>query len=148
MLWTWPTTRYGNLWSEMDRLQREMNRLFQPFARTADPAQDGFPAVNIWAGEDNALLTAEVPGVDPDKIEVTVKENTVTIRGTRERDALKADEEYLRQERGAGTFVRSFTLPFHVDGNKVTAQYRMGILQLMLPRSEADKPRKITINAA
>lgn len=147
MLWTWPTTRYGNLWGDMDRLQREMNRLFEPAARAAGRRQGDFPAVNIWTGEDDALLTAEIPGVDPEKIEVTVKNDTVTVRGARQADEVKEGESYLRQERGAGTFVRSFALPFHVDGDKVTAQYRMGILQLTLPRREADKPKKIAVNA-
>jgi len=124
-----------------------MNRLFEPFARVGGAAQGNFPAVNIWTGEDNALLTAEIPGVDPAKIEVTVKDDTVTIRGSRELDELKEGESYRRQERGAGTFVRAFALPFRVDGDKVTAQYRMGILQLTLPRREADKPKKIAINA-
>ena len=147
MLWTWPTTRYGNVWGEMDRLQREVNRLFEPAARTAGRRQGDFPAVNIWTGEDDALLTAEIPGVNPEKIEVSVKNDTVTIRGARETDVVKKGESYLRQERGAGTFVRSFSLPYDVDGDKVTAQYRMGILQLTLPRSEADKPKKIAVNA-
>ena len=145
MLWTWPTRRYGNLWDEMDRLHRQVHRLFEPQARQTNG--DSFPAVNIWTGEDNALLTAEVPGVDPSTIEVTVKNDTVTIRGNRELDGLKDGESYLRQERGAGTFVRSFALPFHVDGDKVTAHYRTGILQLTLPRREEDKPRKIAITA-
>jgi len=147
MLWTWPTVRYGNLWSEMDRLQREMNRLFEPAARAGGGGHGDFPAVNIWTGQDNALLTAEIPGVDPAKVEVTVKNDTVTIRGSREPEALGQDENLLRQERGAGSFVRSFALPFHVDGDRVTAQYRMGILQLTLPRREEDKPKKIVINA-
>ena len=147
MLWTWPRTRYGSLWGEMDRLQREMNRLFEPVARTTGRRQGDFPAVNIWTGEEDALLTAEIPGVDPERIEETVKEDTVTLRGSSEREAVKEGESYLRRERGAGTFVRSFALPFHVDGDKVTAQYRLGILQLTLPRSEADKPKKITVNA-
>jgi HSP20 family protein len=134
------------MWSEMDRLQREMNRLFQPFAAGRRGAGN-FPAVNIWTGEDNALLTAEIPGVDPDKLEVTVKDNTVTIRGSREAEELKEDESYLRQERGAGTFVRSFALPFQVDGGNVSAQYQKGILQLTLPRAEEDKPKKISVNA-
>jgi HSP20 family protein len=147
MLWTWPTTRYGNTWSEMDRLQREVNRLFEPFSRAGTAANESFPAVNIWTGEDKALLTAEIPGVAPDKVEVTVKDNTVTVRGSRDSEALKEGETYLRQERGAGVFVRSFTLPFHVDAAKVTADYRMGVLQLTLPRREEDRPRKITVNA-
>jgi len=148
MLWTWPATRYGTPWGDMDRLQREMNRLFEPVARPAGRGPDNFPAANIWTGEDEALLTAELPGVDPDKIEVTVKDDTVTIRGSREQGNLKEGESYLRQERGVGNFVRAFALPFHVDGEKVTAQYQMGILQLTLPRREQDKPRKITVSAA
>lgn len=145
MLWTWPTTRYGNLWDEMDRLHRQVHGLFEPRARAA--ARDSFPAANIWTGEDNALLTAEIPGVDPEKVEVTVKDSTVTIRGDRELDGLKEGESYLRQERGAGTFVRSFALPFRVDADKVTAHCRTGILQLTLPRREVDKPKKIAIAA-
>lgn len=146
MLWTWPTTRYGSLWGDVDRLQREMNRLFEPLVRTG-AGSGNFPAVNIWTGEDEALLTAEIPGVDPEKIEITVKADTVTIRGSRQLEELKKGESYLRQERGAGSFVRSFSLPFHVDDGKVTAQYRMGILQLTLPRREEDKPKKIAIKA-
>ncbi|MBN2451963.1 MAG: Hsp20/alpha crystallin family protein [Lentisphaeria bacterium] len=130
----------------MDRLQRELNRLFEPLAGVVR-AGGNFPAVNIWTGEDEALLTAELPGIDPAKIEVSVKNDTVTVRGSRELEELRSGESYVRQERGAGTFVRSFALPFPVDSEKVTAQYRVGILQLRLPRSESDKPRKITVKA-
>ncbi len=147
MLWTWPTDRYGGLWRDMDRLQREMNRLFEPFSRTAAGAGGDFPAVNIWTGEDDVILTAEIPGVDPDTLEVTVKNDTVTLRGSREANGLEEGESYLRHERGAGRFVRSFALPFPVEGDAVTAQYRMGILQVTLPRREEDKPKKITVNA-
>jgi len=146
MLWTWPTNRYGSLWGELDRLQRQMNRLFEPFAG-GQSGTGNFPAVNLWTGEDKALLTAELPGIDPDKLEVTVKDNTVTIRGIRECEKLKEGESYLRQECGAGTFVRSIALPFKVDDANISAQYQKGILQLTLPRAEADKPRKITVNA-
>lgn len=147
MLWTWPTTRSGNLWNDVNRLHQEMNRLFEPFAR-ARHGEDGFPAVNIRTAEDDAVLTAEIPGVDPESIEVTVKDDTVTIRGKRESEALKDGESYLRHERGGGRFVRSFSLPFPVDSAKVAARYRKGILELTLPRSEEDKPRKIEVHAA
>jgi len=146
MLWTWPTSRHGSLWSELDRLQREMNRLFEPFSG-GQGGSGNFPAVNIWTGADDALLTAELPGLNPDQLEITVKDNTVTIRGSRETEPLAEGESYLRQERGTGTFVRSFALPFQVDNTKVTAQYQKGILQLTLPRAEADKPKKISVKA-
>jgi HSP20 family protein len=147
MIWTWPTQRYATAWDDMDRLQRELNRLFEPLNRgSREPAQ--FPAVNIWSSADTVLLTAEVPGVSPETLDVSVKDDTVTIRGSREAEAPKQGETLLRQERGAGAFARSFALPFHVDAGKVTAQYRTGVLQVMLPRAEADKPKRIKVSAA
>lgn len=147
MLWTWPTKRYGSPWGELDRLQREFNQLLAPLTRSGVSVFGEFPAVNTWVGDDNALLTAELPGIDPDKLEITVKNDTLTIRGNREAEKLDKDQTLIRQERGAGSFVRSFSLPFRVDAGKVAAQYQKGILQLVLPRLEADKPKKITVKA-
>ena len=147
MLWTWPTKQRNGIWSELDRLHREVSQLMEPFGRGALAATGEFPAVNIWTGEDDAILTAELPGIDPGKLEITVKNNTVTIRGTREQENVGKDRTALRNERGSGTFVRSFSLPFHLDADKVKAHYQKGVLQVMLPRSEADKPKKIAVNA-
>lgn len=147
MMWTWPTGRYRNSWDDLERLQQEMNRLFGPFGRSGGRAEGEFPAVNIWANADMALLTAELPGVNPEAIEVTVKNDAVTVRGSREPEALSKGESYVRQERGAGSFVRSFSLPFVVDGQKVTARYHLGVLQLTLPRAEDDRPKRIAVKA-
>ena len=92
-------------------------------------------------------MTAELPGIDPKALEITVKNNTVTIRGSREVEEPGEGRTALRRERGEGTFVRSFSLPFRLDADKVSAQYQKGVLQVMLPRSEADKPKKISVNA-
>jgi HSP20 family protein len=147
MLWTWPTGRTWSTWDDLGRLQREVNRLFEPFGKSGGRAEGEFPAVNIWTNADTALLTAELPGVAPEAIEVSVKSDTVTIRGGRELEAPGKGESDVRQERGAGSFVRSFSLPFVVDGQKVTAQYRLGVLQLTLPRAEDDKPKRIAVKA-
>lgn len=147
MLWTWPSNTQGSLWGELDRLHREMNRLFEPYAGVTASSRGNFPAVNVWAGDEDALLTAELPGIDPASLEITVKQDTVTIRGERKAEALQKGESFLRQERGSGNFVRSFALPFHVDAAKVTALYQKGILQVTLPKHEAEKPKKITVNA-
>lgn len=146
MLWTWPTQRYGTVWDEMDRLRREMDSAFAPFSRTVGTGE--FPTVNVWTNEDEALLTAELPGVNAKDIEVTVKNDTVTLRGSRREDELKEGETYIRRERGAGSFARTLRLPFQLDGDKVKAEYRMGILQLTLPRAAADKPKRITVTAS
>lgn len=145
MLWTWPTKQYGTVWNEMDRLRREMDSVFAPYSRNA--ATGEFPTVNVWTNEDEALLTAELPGMDAEDIEVTVKNDTVTLRGEREMDDLKEGETYLRRERGAGSFARTLRLPFQLEGDKVKAEYRMGILQLTLPRAATDKPKRITVAA-
>ena len=137
----------SGMWRELDGLQRDMNRLFEPFARSFGRAQEEFPAVNVWSNEDAVILTAEVPGIDPETLDVTVKEDTVTIRGQRDVAELQEGENYLRQERGTGPFVRSFRLPFQVNDSAAEAEYRRGILQLKLPRSEASKPKQISVKA-
>ena len=135
--------RGWNPWAELDQFDRDISRLFGSVP-TAGRAPE-FPAVNIWTGSDSAVMRAEIPGIDPDKLDVSVQNDTVTLRGSRKREDTGEGETYLRQERQYGEFVRSFTIPFEVDAEKVTATYGNGILELRLPRSEADKPRKIEI---
>ena len=133
-----------NPWAELAQMQREVENLFGR-GRSGGLTGGDFPAVNIWINEDRGLLTAELPGIDPDKLEITVKNNTLTLRGKREAEALREGESWLRRERGEGSFVRSFSLPFQVEADQVEAQFQKGILQLVLPRAEADKPRKIAV---
>lgn len=133
-----------NTFTEMDRIRREMDGLFNQFeAKSAGE----FPLVNINTSPDAAILTAELPGMCADDIEVTCKEDTVTLRGERKSDKLDEGRRYIRRERGSGRFVRAFTLPFHADSDRVEAQYRAGILSVRVPRAEADKPRKIEVLA-
>lgn len=127
-------------------LQREMNRLFEGFGTTESRAV--YPAVNLWSDGDRAVVTAEVPGLDPAEIEVSVLRNQVTIQG--ERKAEKPDEKVVchRAERGTGRFVRTVRLPFEVENDKVVAKYERGVLTLTLPRSEATKPKRVQIKAS
>ena len=147
MMWRTPSGGHWDPWGQMARLQREAD---QPPARQAGKftAEAGeFPAVNIWTGDDRAVLTAEIPGVDPEAIELTVRNDTITIRGAREAEKAKDGETVLRQERGSGRFVRSFALPFSVESEEVSAEYKNGTLQVALPRAEADKPKRVAITA-
>ena len=104
-----------------------------------------FPAVNIWNGAEAYVLTAEIPGVDPEKLDVAVVGDTVTIRGARAPLELKEGETYHRVERGHGQFVRSIKLPKPLNADKVEARYARGVLNLRLPRAEAEMPRKIAL---
>jgi len=129
-------------WRDFRRLQRDMNRLFGDFAGLT--ARE-YPAVNLWTGDEVVVLTAEMPGVEATDLDIAVHDNTLTLRGLRKADTLQEGETYHRQERGSGGFVRSVQLPFAVEADKVEAKLEKGILRLTLPRTEAEKPKKIEV---
>jgi len=133
----------------MERLRREMNRLFASFPTISGAlVAPGYPAMNVWTNEDSAVVTAELPGIDPEKLDIAVVENTLTLSGERKPLELAEGDVYHRRERGYGKFTRSFQLPFNVEANNVQAVYEKGVLRITLPRAEADKPRKIVVKAA
>ncbi len=146
-----PFSRYSyrSPWREMERLQREVNRLFADSAGVVGGRMAaGYPAINVWSNDESAVVTAELPGVDPEDIDISVVGDTLTLTGSRRPTELKEGEKYHRRERGYGQFTRSFQLPFQVEADKVEAQFEKGVLHISLPRAEADKPRKIAIKAA
>ena len=102
--------------------------------------------MNVWTNEDGAVVTAELPGVAPEDIDISVVNETLTVTGTRSPEEVEG-ATYHRRERTYGRFTRSFQLPFQIDGEKVEASFEHGVLHIHLPRSEADKPRRITIKA-
>lgn len=128
---------------QMRLAEMDMSRLFDNL-RTAAPPE--FPLMNIWVGSDGAVVTAEIPGVVPEELDIAVHQNTVTLRGRRPAEPLADDALVHRQERITGTFARSLVLPFRIDGDRVTARFRNGVLQLDLPRPMSDKPHKIPVN--
>ena len=142
----WPEFgRYGRVWNpwrEMERLHQDVSRLL---SREGTPYAAAFPAVNIWVSDQDVIVTAEVPGIDPASLDITVAENVLKLSGSRKPEELKPDEVSHRRERASGEFTRSFRLPYAVDSGKVEASCDKGVLTVRLPRAEADKPRKIAI---
>jgi HSP20 family protein len=135
-------------WREMERMRRQMNRMFNDWPTLARwGTAPSYPAMNVWMDEDSAIVTAELPGIVLDDIEISVEDDTVTLRGKRQPDE-EAGATYHRRERRHGTFLRSFRLPFRVDAEKVAATFRNGVLSIVLPRAEEEKPKKITVRAA
>jgi HSP20 family protein len=137
----------GDPFRELRRLQDEMNRLLQ-----AAPvgAAAGFPPVNVHAGPDGVAVTAEMPGVAREDLEISVHRDTVTLRGERRAAPPTSGGEvkgHHRRERGQGRFVRTLSLPFQVDPERVEATLSDGVLRLSLQRPESDKPRTIAITA-
>jgi HSP20 family protein len=140
------------MWEEMDKLQREMNRMFDStylnrFLNQPVNSHD-FPAMNVWTKADSGqVITAEIPGMDIDDLDIKVAGETLTISGSRPSPEENDDIKYHRQERGYGSFTRTIQLPFPIDVDKVEANYEKGVLKIWLPRAESDKPRKITVKS-
>jgi HSP20 family protein len=135
-------------WRELERLRREMNRVFAdiPAAGGTTPVP-GYPAMNVWTSEDGAILTAELPGVGADDIDISVEGDMLTLSGNRQPVELPENAVVHRRERGHGRFSRVLRLPFPIDSGEVEATFERGILRVSLPRPESDKPRKIAIKA-
>jgi HSP20 family protein len=139
--------RVPSIWQEMDQLQREMNRLFDTTSKGRVFNSPSYPAINIWTNEDGLVISAEMPGVHSDDIDIDVTGDALSISGERKPDEVIKDARYHRRERSYGLFSRTIQLPFMVDTNKVEANFKNGVLMISLPRAEADKPKKITIKS-
>ena len=137
---------------EFATLQDRMNRLFgNVYLRDEDvtaPSQ-WMPPVDIFETENHDLVVkAELPDMTREDIEVTVENNTLTLKGTKKLADSVKEEQYRRIERSYGTFSRSFTLPTTVDATKVSAEYKNGVLTVKLPFREEARPRTINVEVA
>jgi HSP20 family protein len=129
---------FGELFQEVNRIQEEFQRIF------GDRAPAG-PPVNVWSDDNNFFAEADLPDLNLEHLEVFVTDgNQLTIKGERKAPEVPG-AVWVRQERPFGQFSRVVTLPSLVDADKVEAKYENGVLRLKLPKSEAAKPRKITV---
>lgn len=135
---------------QYDLLQNEMNRLLDNFLGTQRRTGDSnvFPALNVYQDLDNVYVSAELPGIDVNDIEINVEGNTLHIKGLRKLPETDKKVRYHRQERGSGQFSRKIRLPFPVNTEKVSAEMKLGVLTISLPKADEAKPRKINIKTA
>ncbi|WP_028317973.1 Hsp20/alpha crystallin family protein [Desulfobulbus elongatus] len=138
-----------NILGAMDLFRTQMNSLFTDFDRAYSSGRgwggpDVYPRTNLNDTGDNLELIAEIPGVGREELNVKIQGNYLEISGSRTTDAPEGYTVH-RTERPATTFSRSFTLPYEVDAAKVTATLKDGLLTMTLPKSEAAKPRQISI---
>lgn len=137
-------------WDPFLDFQREVGRLFGGFEplRNHLRATRGVPPINLYDAGERYVLTAQVPGMGPEEVDLSITGETLTIRGDRKRPEGVSDESYRRQERAFGRWTRTVTLPDRVDGSKVSASYAHGVLTVILPKAEEARPRQISVNAA
>ena len=142
MLWS-GLERFGSFWDPW----REFERMSRALSRFERPSVVDFPAINMWVSEDNAIVTTEIPGVNPAEIDISVVGKSLTLRGLRKSEEVKEGESYHRRERWYGQFTKTLDLPFNVNTDKVNARFSKGELIIELPRAEAEKPRKISVKS-
>jgi len=132
---------------ELEQLQRRMDRLFQETYGTEwRPWRAGvYPLVNISEDPDNVYVRAELPGVKAEDLEITLQDNRLILRGERKIPAEDEQVNYHRRERESGFFRRIVALPAAMQGDKVAATCKDGILTIKLAKPEAIKPRKIEV---
>jgi HSP20 family protein len=134
--------------TNQERLSRILDGFYarpqEDFARSA-----WVPAVDIYSNGDHELvLKAELPDMKEEEIDLTVEDNTLTLRGERKFDAEVTEDQFHRIERSYGSFARTFALPPTVDAGKVSAQYKAGVLTVRLPLREEAKPKQIKVEVA
>jgi len=145
--------------SDMDRMRREMDRFLDefrspgwslPFSRTSflpGRAARGYPLLNIGEDGDSVYVDALAPGVDPKTLDVSIKQNQLTISGEKKSQISSVKSTAVhRSERSDGLFTRSIILPMDVSLDKIQASYQDGLLKLVLPKAEAAKPKQIRVN--
>lgn len=135
-------------WSLLDEFNREFSRMLPGFADDDSRVVGSTwaPAVDIKEEDDKFVIRADIPGVSPDDIEVSMEQGVLTIKGERKHEAEENKEGYHRIERAYGTFMRRFALPENVDADKISATSKDGVLELVLPKAQqGDQPRKIKV---
>jgi HSP20 family protein len=127
----------------------QLNRLFTDFFGRTSQDQNltsWAPAVDIFEGEHELVVKADLPDIKPEELDIRVENNILTIRGERKFEKKAEEKNYLRVERSYGSFARSFSLANTVNTEAIKADYKDGVLTLSIPKREEAKPKQIKVN--
>jgi len=138
-------------WSVLDEIHDEMNNLFESRlgAERSDDTRvatsQWAPAVDIKEEDDKYVLRADIPGVSPEDIEVSMDKGVLSIKGERKEESEENKEDFHRIERRYGSFYRRFSLPDTADATAVSAEGKNGVLEIVIPKKEQEQPRRIEV---
>ena len=135
---------------EFDRIRREMDRLWDSFlegrpVRRVEEDKEWLPSVDVSETKNDLVVKAELPGMDPKVIDISLNNGILTIKGEKKQEKEEKDENYHFIERSYGSFTRSVRLPREVQSNKIVASFKNGVLRVTLPKSEEAKKKEIKI---
>lgn len=137
-------------WADLDWFQRRMNELFDGRRPSDDWWATGreFPAVNVFSQGEHVVVTAELPGLRLEDIDLSITGDVLTLRGERRLEQDVDEDSCARRERGMGAFVRSIQLPERVTADKAEARYVNGVLEVRIPKSPEAQPKRVAIQPA
>ncbi len=140
------TLNWHRRWDPFRDFQREVGRLFESLEPTEHwRVARGVPPINLYDSGESYVLTALLPGVGPEEVDLSITGETLTIRGDRKRPDGVTEENFRRQERPFGRWTRTITLPDRVNSTQVSASFANGVLTVTLPKAEEAKPRQIKV---
>ena len=137
--------------SLLSHLQQDINRLFEPFGWSTESelwdafSTEWFPRIDIKDMDNHYAIRADIPGVNPKEIEISMDNNVLTIKGEKETKTEEKKEDFLRVERSKGAFMRRFSLPESVNSEKIKAKSKHGVLEITIPKVEHHGSQKIRI---
>ena len=136
-----------NPFVELDQIQQRLNRLFldRPLKTADEPFADFMPAVDISETDTDFIVKADLPEVKREDIKVHVEEGMLAIEGERKQEKEEKGKRFHKIEREYGKFVRRFALPTEVDADKVHAEFKDGVLNVVLPKAPVTKPKMIDV---
>jgi HSP20 family protein len=135
---------------EFERMRREMDRLWDSFfegkpRRRGEERVEWLPSLDVSETKNEIVVKAEIPGIDPKDIDISLADGVLTIKGEKKQEKEEKDENYHLIERSYGSFTRSVQLPKEVKSDKISASYKNGLLRVTLPKSEETKKKEIKI---
>jgi HSP20 family protein len=126
-----------------------MNRMLDNFFRRENAFGMGWsPNIDIAENDNNIIVKAKIPGVDPKEIDISIAGDTLTIKGEKKEEKENKGKHYQRAERSYGSFTRTIDLPAHVMTDKVEAKHNHGVIEITLPKMEKSKAKKISVKVA
>lgn len=146
----WPTWNWANPFEELERMKMRMDWLSEGLTKNLwrEYTAGVFPLINVTEDGDGYYVRAELPGIKAEDLDISVSGDSLSISGERTLPAEDERAKYHRREREAGKFSRVFTLPSQVDADKVEARCMNGILTVTLPKTEAAKPKQISVKTS
>jgi HSP20 family protein len=134
---------------ELGRIRREMDRLWDSFFERGLPerfeSREWMPAFDMAEKENELIVKVDLPGIEPKELDVSVSDNTLTVRGEKKEEREEKKEDYLMRESAYGAFSRSVRLPYPIQSDKIKTSYQDGVLRIAMPKSEEAKKKQVKV---